>query len=239
MYTNCILPNLCPCLTRTQHFAPICRSVTMTRAGSASSVSRPQSALAALQSSGSARSAPNEIGKRTIAAAVCAHLCAHTCVRWRRGRRWRRRSGRRGPGFHAAVLGGWPALCSPGKRDKLGQAVRFDGGRSRASRPRQASLLLTCLVRVGSDGARLDFRRSKCAHNRARHIVGLGCFLPSVSRDHQQSCTRSFRKGAMRMQEVLYGWGGRMGPRQYMPYSFFQLDSSAQSRHDGAREHLQ
>jgi hypothetical protein len=41
------------------------------------------------------------------------------------------------------------------------------------------------------------------------------------------------------MPEVLYGWCGWMGPHQYMPYSFFQLDSSAQSRHDGAREHLQ
>ena len=36
MYTSCISPNLCPCSTRTQHFAPICRSVTTTRAGSPS-----------------------------------------------------------------------------------------------------------------------------------------------------------------------------------------------------------
>ena len=36
MYTSCISPNLCPCLTRTQHFAPIRHSVTMTRAGSPS-----------------------------------------------------------------------------------------------------------------------------------------------------------------------------------------------------------
>jgi len=33
MYTSCISPNLWPCLTRTQHFAPICRSATTTRAG--------------------------------------------------------------------------------------------------------------------------------------------------------------------------------------------------------------
>jgi hypothetical protein len=32
-------------------------------------------------------------------------------------------------------------------------------------REAQASLLLTCLVRVGPDEARLDFRRSQCAHN--------------------------------------------------------------------------
>ena len=36
MYTSCISPNLCPSLTRTQHFAPICRSATTTRAGSPS-----------------------------------------------------------------------------------------------------------------------------------------------------------------------------------------------------------
>ncbi len=102
-----------------------------------------------------------------------------------------------------------------------------------------ASLLLTCRVRVGSDGARLDFRGPNCAHNRARHTVGLRCFLPSVLRDHQQSSTRSFRKCAMRLPEVLYGRGGRMGSRQYMPCLFFKLDSRAQSRLDGAREHLQ
>ncbi len=33
MYTSCTSPNMCPCLTKTQHFATICRNVTMTRAG--------------------------------------------------------------------------------------------------------------------------------------------------------------------------------------------------------------
>ena len=33
MYTSCTSPNLCPFSTKTQHFATICRSVTMTRAG--------------------------------------------------------------------------------------------------------------------------------------------------------------------------------------------------------------
>jgi hypothetical protein len=35
-HANCISLNLCPCLTRSQHFAPICRSATRTRAGSPS-----------------------------------------------------------------------------------------------------------------------------------------------------------------------------------------------------------
>ena len=34
IYTNSLSPNPCPCLTRTQHFAPICLSATTTRAGS-------------------------------------------------------------------------------------------------------------------------------------------------------------------------------------------------------------
>jgi hypothetical protein len=44
-------------------------------------------------------------------------------------------------------------------RPNMPQRDDDEGGKA------QASLLLTCLVRVGSDGLRLDFRRSQCAHN--------------------------------------------------------------------------